>query len=181
MSLDKVTFSKRYAQALFDLLKADNELDAGYQDLQSVKAIFEDNPTLSLVLSNVSFPKANKEQLIKSMIDNASSKYIQNLIQIIDGSDNMDKMVSIIDAFNDIYDEYNHIVHANLISAVPLDGDQQAKLKDAFAARIGAEKVVLDSKVDPSIIGGLIIKSSDVTFDGSVKSKLNRVKQLLLK
>ncbi|MEJ6400360.1 ATP synthase F1 subunit delta [Nicoliella lavandulae] len=181
MSLDKVTFSKRYAKALFDLLKSDNELDSGYEDLQSIKAVFEDNPSLSSVLSDVSFSETNKEQLIKSMIDNASSKYIQNLIKVLAGSDNMDKMVSIIDAFVDIYDEYNNIVHADLISAVPLDADQQSKLKAAFAARTGAKKVVLNSKVDASIIGGLVIKSSDVIFDGSVKSKLNRVKQLLLK
>ncbi|UQS86837.1 F0F1 ATP synthase subunit delta [Nicoliella spurrieriana] len=181
MSLDKITFSKRYAQALFDLLKADNELDSGYADLQSIKAVFDANPSLASVLSNVSFPEADKDKLVKSMIDSASSKYIQNLIKVLAGSDNMDKMVPVIDAFQAIYDDYNHIVNADLISAVALDTDQQSKLKDAFAKRIGADKVVLNSKVDPSIIGGLIIKSSDVTFDGSVKSKLNRVKQLLLK
>ncbi|MBW1605840.1 ATP synthase F1 subunit delta [Lactobacillus sp. Sy-1] len=181
MSLDKVTFSKRYAKALFDLLKADKELDSGYEDLESIKAIFEDNPSFAPVLSNVTFPESDKAKLVKSMIDNASSKYIQNLVRVLSGSDNMDKMVPTIDAFEDIYDEYNHIVKADLISAVSLDNDQQAKLKDAFAKRIGAKKVVLSSKVDPSIIGGLIIKSADVTFDGSVKSKLNRIKQLLLK
>lgn len=72
------------------------------------------------------------------------------------------------------------IVRAEVISATELDNDQRDRLAKAFEKRVGAAKVIFDTKVDASLIGGVVIKSADMTIDGSVQTRINKVKELLL-
>ena len=67
-----------------------------------------------------------------------------------------------------------------MTTAIELDEDQKAKLATSFANVVGAEKVLIDSVVDPDIIGGVIMQSASVVYDGSIKSKIEGIKRLLL-
>jgi F-type H+-transporting ATPase subunit delta len=92
----------------------------------------------------------------------------------------MDDMVGIIDQFQKLYDEQNQTVYADVTTAVALDDAQLDKIKAGYAKRVGAKQVVLTNKVDAAIIGGVIIKSAGTIFDGSIQTKINRVRQALL-
>ncbi|MCK8606962.1 ATP synthase F1 subunit delta [Apilactobacillus ozensis] len=178
--LDKITFANRYSKALFEVLKADGQLDSGYAELKQIEQIFNDNANLSQVLADVSFPESKKQELIKPLIDNADSKYIKNLLKVLVGAGRVDALQAIFEHFEALYDEENKIVHANVISAVPLTDDQKNNLSQTFAKRVNADRVIFNCKVDQSIIGGLVVKSSNVIFDGSVKTKISNIKKLLL-
>ncbi|XIF20434.1 MAG: F0F1 ATP synthase subunit delta [Acetilactobacillus jinshanensis] len=178
--LDKITFAKRYSKALFELLKSNHELDSGYKELTQVRDVLKSTPQLLAALNSVSFPEADKEKLVKPLIDNVSSKYVKNLIKVVFECGRMNNMIALINQFERLYDKDHKIVHADLITAVKVSDQQIAALKNAFAKRTGANQVIFNCKVDQGIIGGVIIKSSNVIIDGSVKSRINRVRQLLL-
>ncbi|WP_283805068.1 ATP synthase F1 subunit delta [Lentilactobacillus rapi] len=88
--------------------------------------------------------------------------------------------MDIIDQFQKVYEDDKKIVRAEVVSATELSDDQRDRLAKAFEKRVGAAKVIFDTKVDSSLIGGVMIKSSDMTIDGSVKTRINKVKELLL-
>ncbi|WP_461244252.1 ATP synthase F1 subunit delta [Secundilactobacillus muriivasis] len=179
MSLDKVTVAKRYSKALFELLNANDQLDAGYEELKQLRKVFQDNPQLGTALTDKSLAPAKREALVKPLLDNSTS-YIHNLIQMTYDYDRMDDMIGIIDQFQKLYDEQNQTVYADVTTAVALDDAQLDKIKAGYAKRVGAKQVVLTNKVDAAIIGGVIIKSAGTIFDGSIQTKINRVRQALL-
>lgn len=89
-------------------------------------------------------------------------------------------ILTIIDQFQNLYENDKKIVRADLYSATELDNDQRDRLAKAFEKRVGAAKVIFNIKVDKSLIGGIVIKSSDVIIDGSIRTRINKVKELLL-
>lgn len=178
--LDKITFAKRYSKALYEVLEDQNQVEAGLSELLSIKQVFDDNSSLSRVLTDVSFPEDKKESLIKPLIDNSDVEFVKNLLKVLLGANKMDEFTLIVEEFERSYNEKNKIVHADALSVVPLSDEQKQKLADVFKTRVGANEVILDNKVDQSLIGGVILKSSNVIFDGSVKTKINNIKKLLL-
>ena len=88
---------------------------------------------------------------------------------------------AIIDEFNRLYDQERKVVRAVVRTAVELDDQQKDTLAKKFAEVEGANQVILDAKVDPSIIGGVVMQSESHIYDGSIKTKLEKIKRLLLK
>ncbi|SPX69578.1 ATP synthase subunit delta [Lactiplantibacillus plantarum subsp. plantarum] len=92
----------------------------------------------------------------------------------------MSNLVGIVDAFEARFDESRKIVHAEVTSAVKLSDEQADAIAKAFAKRVGANQVVLSRKVDEAIIGGVIVKSNNQTFDGSVALQLTNLRRALI-
>ena len=90
-------------------------------------------------------------------------------------------LVAIIDAFNNLYDEYEKVVRVKVTTAIELDKEQEDKLSDSFAKLVGAKKVIVNPQIDESIIGGVVLQSKSYIYDGSIKTKIERIKRLLLK
>ncbi|MGO1969381.1 MAG: ATP synthase F1 subunit delta [Levilactobacillus brevis] len=179
MSLNRATVAKRYSQALFDLLSEKDQLESGYTELQELRRIFQDNPQLSTMLSDASLQVADREALLQPLLKQASP-YIKNLIQMVYDYGRMENMVDIIDQFQVLYDELHHTVYAEVTTAVELSAEQKSQIEAVYAKRVRAEKVVLSSKVDPDVIGGVIVKAADTILDGSLRTKINRLRQQLL-
>ena len=179
MSLDKQTVANRYAKALFELVDEDNTLDQTYQELTALRQVFEDNAALASVLSGVQLSLSEKKSLIDDL-KKGFSQPVSNLIQMTFDYGRINDLVAIIDEFETQYDHLQKRVHADVVSAVQLDENRRQKLANALAARLGANEVVLNQTVDPTIIGGLIVKVGSQTLDGSIKTKLERMRQLLV-
>ncbi|MDT6981011.1 ATP synthase F1 subunit delta [Levilactobacillus zymae] len=179
MSLDRTTVAKRYARALFELLSEKDQLEDGYTELQQLRRVFQDNPRLGTVLSDASLQAADREALVGQLTSQASP-YIKNLIRMVYDYGRMDVMVAIIDQFQALYDEKHHTVYAHVTTAVDLSAEQKDRIATAYAQRVGAQKVILDSQVDPTIFGGVIVKSAGMILDGSLKTKISKLRRQLL-
>jgi len=180
MSLDEMTVAKRYSKALFEVLVENEELESGYEELKQIRLVFQDNPQLSSVLTNATLAESERKSLIAPFIEGATSKYVKNLIQMTFDYGRINYLVSIINQFEILYNEKNHTIHAEVITAVAIDDAQEKRLADEFGKRVGAEKVILNSKVDEDILGGVIMKSAGKIFDGSLQTKLNQIRRTLL-
>jgi F-type H+-transporting ATPase subunit delta len=179
MSLNRATVAKRYSKALFELLSEKDQLESGYTELEELRRIFQDNPQLSTMLSDASLQVAEREALLQPLLKQASP-YIKNLIQMAYDYGRMENLVDIIDAFQKLYDDAHDTVYAEVTTAVALTAEQKSQIETVYAKRVGAKKVILRSKVDPAVIGGVIIKAADTVLDGSLRTKINRLRQQLL-
>lgn len=180
MSLDKKTVANRYAKAIFELAEENGQLDQTYQELSALRQVFEENDSLAALLSGVDLSLAEKKSLIDALKKDASP-FVSNLIQMVFDYGRMDDLVAIIDEFERRYDEFNKRIHAEVITAVQLDTKQRDQLKAGLAKRLSANEIVLHETVDPSILGGVIIRANNETLDGSLSSKIEQIRRLLVK
>ncbi|MCF6515767.1 F0F1 ATP synthase subunit delta [Lactobacillus sp. S2-2] len=181
MALDKITASKRYASALFSVLQSNNQLEDGIAELKEVRNIITDNPTFITALSTVTLTESQKHELLNNLLDNISSEYVKRCIEMVYEYGRINDMVAIIDEVSELNNKNNGIVQAEAVTAIALDDDQIEKLKASFAKRIGANTVELTTKIDENIIGGVVMNSANFIYDGSIRTKINRVRQLLSK
>lgn len=180
MSLDKKTVANRYAKAIFGLAEENGQLDQTYQELSALRQVFEENDSLAALLSGVDLSLAEKKSLIDALKKDASP-FVSNLIQMVFDYGRMDDLVAIIDEFERRYDAFNKRIHAEVITAVQLDTKQRDQLKAGLAKRLSANEIVLHETVDPSILGGVIIRANNETLDGSLSSKIEQIRRLLVK
>ena len=180
MSLDKKTVANRYAKAIFELAEENGQLDQTYQELSALRQVFEENDSLAALLSGVDLSLAEKKSLIDALKKDASP-FVSNLIQMVFDYGRMDDLVAIIDEFERRYDAFNKRIHAEVITAVQLDTKQRDQLKAGLAKRLSANKIVLHETVDPSILGGVVIRTNNETLDGSLRSKIEQIRRLLVK
>ncbi len=174
-----MTVANRYARAMFELVDAQGQLDQTYEELTNLRQVFLDNPTLASLLSGVNLSLKEKESLLQVLKQDASQP-VTNLIQMVFDYGRMDTLVAIINEFERRYDLKYKRVHADVVTAVQLDETRRNQLKANLAERLGANEVLLSEKVDPAIIGGVIVQTENQTMDGSIATQIEQVRRLLL-
>lgn len=174
-----MTVANRYARAMFELVDAQGQLDQTYEELTNLRQVFLDNPTLASLLSGVNLSLKEKESLLQVLKQDASQP-VTNLIQMVFDYGRMDTLVAIINEFERRYDLKYKRVHADVVTAVQLDKTRRNQLKANLAERLGANEVLLSEKVNPAIIGGVIVQTENQTMDGSIATQIEQVRRLLL-
>lgn len=180
MSLDLQTVANRYARAMFELAQEQDQLASVHQELMALRDVFNENPRLAPMLSGIKLSLAQKESLLQDLKEGVSQP-VANLIQMVFDYGRMNAMVAIIDEFERRYDLENKRVHADVVTAVALDESRRAQLKQNLLTRFGAKEIVLHETVDESIIGGVIVTAQHRTIDGSLKTKIDQIRRLLIK
>lgn len=172
---------RRYSRALFELVEGDaDQLEQTYQELQALRQVFTDNPNLVRALTGVDLSYQDKKAVVEDLKQGAS-KYVANLVQMTFDYGRIGDMVAIIDEFGRRYDTKQKRVRADVVTAVKLDATRRDRLVSALKDRFGANEVLLTETVDPTILGGVIIKTANQTLDGSLSSKIEQIRRLLVK
>nr|WP_321315964.1 ATP synthase F1 subunit delta [uncultured Ligilactobacillus sp.] len=180
MAISNATLAIRYGNALFEVAKEQDSLTETANELSELKAALDKEPGFVVFMTSPQIDEKAKQETLGEMTKNASS-LVQNLLKMLYDYHRIMILQAIIDIFNRLYDEDRKIVRATVKTAIALDDAQKDKLAKKFAEIENANQVILEEKVDPSIIGGVVLQSSSYIYDGSIKSKLEQVKRLLLK
>ena len=178
--LDQKTVANRYARAIFELAQEDGQLDQTYQELVSVRQVILANPSHAPQKAAVD-QSIKEQQALDEQVKEGASKYVANLLQMAFDYRRMSDMVAIVDEFERRYDEKHKRVHAEVVTAVQLDETRRNQLRDNLAVRLGAQEIVLNEKVDPTILGGMVVKTANQTLDGSIKTKIEQIRRLIVK
>lgn len=180
MKLDNETIVHRYGKALFELAEEMKIRNEFHSELQEYKKVLQNEPQLKVFMSsNQISPEAKLK--IMEILKKDSSKLMTNLLDMLYDYGRITNLEGIIDEFDRLNDEFEKTVRASVITAIELDEERKQKLASSFANVVGAKKVIIDPIVDPGIIGGVILKSESYIYDGSIKTKIARIKRLLLK
>lgn len=180
MRIDNKTAIHRYGKALFELTKDNGKTEEVLSELGQIKKAVLAEPELMVFLKSAQISGQAKKEALGNLIKDASQT-TKNLIDMLYDYGRISCLVDVIDEFNRLIDESNKTVRANVQTAVELDDDQKQRLASSFANVVGADKVILNTTIDPSIIGGVIVTANNTVYDGSLKTKLASIKRLLLK
>lgn len=178
MSLDIRTLAKRYAKATFELADEQDQLDSVYSELTSLRQVYVDNPGLASAFSGVDLSVDDKKQLLTSL-QKGTSELVNNLLQMLFDYGRLSILVEIVDDFERRYDARRKLMHAKVTTAVALSDSQKSALKDNLAQRFGASEIDLQERVDPQILGGVIVSVNHQTLDGSIRTKIEQIRRLL--
>jgi F-type H+-transporting ATPase subunit delta len=167
----------RYATALFELALEENALAAVESDLGRFDRLIGESADLSRLVRSPVFTseeqlKAISAVLAKAGIGGLAAKFIRLVAQ----NRRLFAIRDILRDFRKLLARQRGEVAAEVTVAEPLGEDHLAELKDALKASTGGKDVALDLKVDPAIIGGLIVKLGSRMIDTSLRTKLNAIK-----
>jgi F-type H+-transporting ATPase subunit delta len=164
--------ARRYARAYFDLAQASGAVDSWRRELhravetiatQEVKAAL-DNPRVTL---------ADRVRLAQQLLD-GSSVQVRNLVRLLVERRRTMLLPQLLDAFDGMADAARGVVRTEVTAAVPLDGEMQRRIAGRLAALVGSAPTT-QFTLDPSIIGGLVIRIGDRVIDSSVRTQLQQL------
>jgi F-type H+-transporting ATPase subunit delta len=168
--------AERYANALFDLARETGALDASEADLKRFAALLEESADLNRLVRSPVFSADEQLRAIAAVLDRAGiDGLVGNLIKVAAKNRRLFAVPDMIKAFGRLLARHRGEVSAEVTSAEPLSEAHLGNLKAALKASLGKD-VALLTHVDPTLIGGLIVKVGSRMVDGSLKTKLNSLK-----
>jgi len=171
--------SGRYASALFDLAREQNELDTVDQDLGKFQAMLDQSPDLARLVKSPAFAAEQQERALGAVMDWASiGATTGNFLKVVTRNRRLFAAEDMIKGFRQQLALHRGEMTAEVQSATPLSNEQLAALKATLKASYGKD-VRLDAKVDPSLLGGLVVKVGSRMFDSSLRTKLMNLKVVL--
>jgi F-type H+-transporting ATPase subunit delta len=175
----QASLAGRYASALFDLARDEKQIDAVGRSLETLKQALADSRDLDqLVIS----PLVSREDAGKAFEAVAAQLQLDpitsNFIGVLARNGRKSQLRSVIKAFTRLAANHRGETTAEVVSAHPLNDEQISKLKAQLKARAKRD-VMIDARVDPNILGGLVVKLGSQMIDGSLRTKLNRLAQAM--
>ncbi len=166
--------SIRFAKALLDLAIEQKKKSAVFADITLILKAIEDSKELSNLLKSPVI-KADKKQSITSEIFGSKiSEMTAKFIEIVISKGRESLLADICKSYISLHKSSENITSALVTSAVKLD--EQAKKKIAALLKVDVAKLEIEEKIDPSVVGGFVVKVGDKQIDTTVKSKLLNIK-----
>ena len=170
----------RYAAALLELAEEKRALDAVSADLVALGHMIAGSSDLQKLITSPLMERADQARAITAVGKAASfGELTQRFLALVAANRRLFALPGIIKAFRKMLADKRGEVAAEVKAAHPLTDAQQAAVSDAIKRVVGG-KVSIDMKVDPGLLGGLIVRVGSRMIDGSVKTKLQKL-QLAMK
>jgi len=168
-----------YGDALYQAAEEKDQVKQAHGDLQAIGRAMVENRDLARVLFNPAFPEAGKKQILQK-ITAGSSTVVRNAVLVLVDHGRITALPDLIEAFDERYARQQRQLEVELTTAVPIDDAQADLLRARLATQTGAD-IALSRKVDPAIIGGLVLRVRDLLIDASVRGKLDSLRLSLRK
>jgi F-type H+-transporting ATPase subunit delta len=168
--------AERYAAALYELADEQSALDTVAADLKSIRSMINDSDDFRRFIKSPVLSRADQAKAIKALAEKAQlSALTQKFLGLAAANRRLFALPSVIAAYLDLLATRRGEVSAEVTSAVALNDAQTSAIAAALKQTVG-RTVSLSSKIDASILGGLIVRVGSRMVDSSVKSKLQRLK-----
>lgn len=178
--MNSETIARRYSTALADVAVEHDQADAVKAELAMLGEMFDKNGDLQIVFSNPSISHAGKEKVLDALIARAKpSKTTSNFLKVLLRNGRLRDIAEINKRFATVLDERSGVVSAEITSARELPDGERAEFGKNLE-KITGKKVNIRYEIDPDIIGGVVTRIGSTVYDGSVKTKLENLKEQLI-
>jgi F-type H+-transporting ATPase subunit delta len=162
--------AKRYSQAIFEIAKEKNTLNKWSEDLSRIVSLSQ-NPEFVAVIDNPRFSFDDKFKLVSNQLK-SSDPLVLNMVKLLISRGNFGLVSEIYSEYNGLLDSYHGMEKAEVTTAVELEDKEKVALVERLESLTG-KKINLTVKVDPTIIGGIIVRIGGKLIDGSSSSQLS--------
>jgi F-type H+-transporting ATPase subunit delta len=168
--------ANRYAKALFTLAVETNQLEEVNKDIELIRAV-EHEEFRRIILSPI-INGDKKVALFDAVFGGRISKLTQSFFNLVFQKGRMTSLIEIRDDFALQYREYKGIKIMKLTTAVPVSDETKENIRKRILdiERYKNSTLILEEKVDPSLVGGFVIQIDDELFNASIKNDLEFIK-----
>lgn len=171
--------AERYASALYDLADEQKALDQVAADLRGFANALDESDDLQRLVRSPAMSRDDQVRALQAVADKGGmSKLTSNFLGLIARNRRLFAVEQMIGAFLDILAERRGEVTASVTTATELTDAQRGRIVDAVKAAVGANAQI-ETRVDPSILGGLVVRVGSRMYDSSLSSKLQRLENAM--
>jgi len=169
----------RYAAALFELAGEQHAVDAVSADLAAFRKAMAANADLARVVKSPVFSREDQGKALKAVLEKLGANALTTqFVLLLAAKRRLFALTGIIRAYESLVAKSRGETHAEITSARPLADAELAAIKSALKARLGREPR-LDAKVDPALLGGLVVKVGSRMIDSSLRTKLTGLRAVM--
>ncbi len=168
-----------YAEALVNAAEKRGQADAFLGELKSlIRDVFPAEPQWEAFLASGAVARDRKAQVIARVFENRASELFGNFLLVLNKHDRLDLLRPILSAAGEIRDQRAGRMRVQVRTAVALPEDQSQHLRQQLQEAFRLEPV-LQTQVDPELLGGMVVRVGDLLYDGSVRTQLERIRKQL--
>jgi F-type H+-transporting ATPase subunit delta len=173
--------ARRYAKALIQLAAEEGAVEKYYDELSGFGSVLAVHHGFAALLTSPAFAIEKKKAMLQDAVDMLPlSKTVKNFFFLLQEKNRLDQLSSIISGYRSFADELSGLLRSSVTSALPLEEAQVGEIKAALEKTTG-KTVLLQVEHDPSLLGGVVTRIGDTLFDGSIKTQLDRIQDILQK
>jgi F-type H+-transporting ATPase subunit delta len=173
----RTTASRRYADAAFELGRADGTLERWEADLVRLREALE-HPELRRIVEHPAISYSNKERVLRRVVGRDLLPQAMNLALLMVRRGRPRAIGAMVERFGELLRRHRGVTRAEVRSALPLDSGE----REAIATRLQeltGDRVEMTDAVEKALIGGVMVRVGDVLYDASVRSRLERLRARL--
>jgi len=165
-----------YAEALLNAAEKRGEADAIAEQLGSLQTdVFQADPQFEAFLSTGAVGRLHKADVLRAVFQKRASELFFQFLMVVNDHERLDLLRPITAAYQMLRDQRGRRVRVHVRTAVPLPDDQRGRLLQDLKERLQLEPL-LDTAVDPDLIGGMVVRVGDLVYDASVRTRLESLR-----
>jgi len=170
---------RRYATALFRAANKAGVIDQIESDLGLVSYTVESSPRLAKALRSPQIPRDVKREILRAIFGGKVHEITLSYLFLLVDKQREEAITATEAVFVELANEARGIIVVDVTSAIELTRQEESRLREKLSARTG-KRVELVVHIDPSVIGGLIVKIGDTLIDGSIRGQLAVLKEKMI-
>ena len=178
--MDDQIIPRKYATALFNAALKENAIDQVAGDMASLGQLISHDGRFVKYLESPQVPTGDKRSVLKSTFEKRISSATYRFLRLVLDKKRVNYLPKMAVEFEDLVRQHKGIVRAQVTTAVPLERDQADRLAGELG-RITGKTVEIDSRVDPGVLGGVIVAYDNQIIDRSVRRGLDDLRETLMK
>lgn len=167
--------SNVYGDALFELAVEENSVDALFNEAQAVIEVIDTTPEFSQMMNHPKISKEKKLDIIETSFKGNISDALIGLLLKLEEKGHAKDMKKVLLYFVDRVYEYKKIGRASVATPMELGPDQKQDIEDRLLATTSYQSFEISYEIDPTLIGGMVIRINDRVVDSSIKTKLSNL------
>jgi F-type H+-transporting ATPase subunit delta len=171
--------ARRYGVGLFDVSLKEADLEKVERDFASFVALLGEQRELEQVLLNPAVPVARKRSLVATLASQMGLEpVVRKLLELLAEGDRLALAGEVLEQYRGRLLDHRKVVRAEVTTAVPLDDDRLGALRQGLGTLTGRQ-VVVTTRVEPEILGGVVARIGSIVYDGSLRRQLERIREKL--
>lgn len=171
--------ARRYAGALFRLAKAKELIEQTKDELNYLNQLYQTEKDLRQVLNHPLINREKKLNLLHQLLKGKTGSITLRFLELLIRKNRLKHLPALVELYNELSDQAKGIIRVEVKSFLTLTKQEQTLLRQRLS-RTDTKEVILKTKIDRSLLGGLTVQIGDTVFDGSVRNKLKNLQEYLL-
>jgi F-type H+-transporting ATPase subunit delta len=170
-----------YAQALLDAAGKRQQADEVLDELNAlVRDVLNREPALEEFLASPTVGRDRKEKVIRDAFEGRADEVLVSFLLVLNRHDRLELLRAVAQEYRALYDAQTGRMPVQVESAAPLAADQEERLRQELRARFKGREPVLVTRVNPDLLGGLVVRVGDWVYDASVRNRLALIRHQLI-